>query len=147
MVLLLIGVAGLWSALELGLGPRGLVPDAGGMRLTAASLRRGAKSGRSADEILATLVLLQGKPLIPEVAALVRRWAKDWGSGALFQSAFLQVDQPETLTDLLADPEVRSHLQRLPGAPTIALVRPDGVAELRSLLESRGMSLGDQPLP
>ena len=32
-VLVLIGVAGLWAALELGLGPWGLVPDAGGLRL------------------------------------------------------------------------------------------------------------------
>ena len=33
MVLLLIAVAGLWSAVALGLGPRGLVPDAGGLKL------------------------------------------------------------------------------------------------------------------
>jgi phosphonate transport system permease protein len=33
LVLLLIAVAGLWAAVELGLGPRGLMPDAGGLRL------------------------------------------------------------------------------------------------------------------
>ena len=32
-VLVLIAAAGLWAALELDLGPRGLVPDAGGLRL------------------------------------------------------------------------------------------------------------------
>jgi hypothetical protein len=119
--------------------------DAGAMRLTATSLRRGATTGLAADEILTTLERLQAEPLLPEVAALVRRWAKDWGSGALFQSAILHVDQPETLNDLLADPEVRSHLQRLPGASTVALVHPDSIDGLRGLLESRGMSLDDQP--
>ena len=39
LVLLLIGVAGLWSAVELGLGPRGLLPDAGGLRLAGRFLR------------------------------------------------------------------------------------------------------------
>ena len=32
-VLVLLAVAGIWAALELELGPRGLVPDAGGLRL------------------------------------------------------------------------------------------------------------------
>jgi len=33
LVLLLISLCGTWAAVELGLGPRGLVPDAGGLRL------------------------------------------------------------------------------------------------------------------
>jgi hypothetical protein len=115
------------------------------LRLTAASLRRGARAGLAAEAILGTLERLQGEPLLPEVPALVRRWAKDWGSGALFQSAMLQVDQPETLSDLLADPEVRPHLQRLPGVSTFALVRPESVDRLRTLLESRGMALDERP--
>jgi phosphonate transport system permease protein len=41
LVLLLIGVAGVWAALELGLGPRGLVPDAGGLRLAGRFLGAG----------------------------------------------------------------------------------------------------------
>jgi phosphonate transport system permease protein len=39
LVLLLIGVAGVWAASELALGPRGLVPDAGGLRLVGTFLR------------------------------------------------------------------------------------------------------------
>ena len=39
LVLLLIGVAGAWAAIELGLGPRGLLPDAGGLRLVRTFLR------------------------------------------------------------------------------------------------------------
>lgn len=39
LVLILIALAGLWSAVELGLGPRGLVPNAGGLRLTGRFLR------------------------------------------------------------------------------------------------------------
>ena len=82
----------------------------------------------------------------PEPAALIRRWAKDWGRGALIETAVLQVEQAETLTDLLADPEVKADLQPVPGAPRLALVRPEAVARLRTLLTARGMTLDDRPL-
>lgn len=116
----------------------------GALRLSPASLRRGAKAKLAADEIVATLERLHAGPLPPEVPALVRRWAKDWGRGALLETALLQVEQPGTLTDLLADPEVKPHLQAVPGAPTLALVRPEAVERLRALLDARGMALGDR---
>jgi len=118
----------------------------GTMRLSPQSLRRGAKAACSADEIVATLERLHAGPLPPDVSAFVRRWAKDWGEGALFETALLQVDQAATLSDLLADPEVKPLLQAVPGAPTLALVRPESVPRLRALLDARGMALGDRLL-
>jgi hypothetical protein len=126
---------------------RPFVDEASGeMRLTSASLRRAARAKRSADEMIATLERLQAGPLLPEVAAFVRKWAKDWGRGALVESVILQVAQAETLSDLLADPEVKLHLQAIPSAPTLALVRSGSVDRLRELLDARGMALGDQLL-
>lgn len=118
----------------------------GGVRLTQASLRRGARAGLAADDIVAILTRLHAGPLPVEVTALVRRWAKDWGRGALVDATILQVEQPETLADLLADPDLRPSLTRVPGAPRLALVRPNAVERVRALLDERGMSLGDRLL-
>src|SRR6185437_5543004 len=116
----------------------------GHYQLTRESLRRAARSGRNADEIVATIEELQGKPLPPETAALIRRWAKNWGTGALAGATLLQVETPEILESLLALPEVRRHLQPIPDAPTLALVRPESVETLRPLLADRGMELTDR---
>lgn len=113
----------------------------GAMLLSQESLRRGARSGVTADDIVATLERLHAGPLPQDVRALVRRWAKNWGQGALIEAALLQVEQPETLTDLLADPDVRPLLQTVPGAPTFALIRADAVERVRAILNERGMSL------
>jgi hypothetical protein len=117
-----------------------------GIRLTRESLRRGAKSGLTADDIVAELERLHAGPLPDEAAALVRRWAQDWGQGALIDATVLRVERPETLTDLLADPELQSSLTAVPGAPTIALVRARSVKRVRKLLEERGMTLDDHIL-
>jgi len=110
-------------------------------QLTPDSLRKGARSGLDADGIIAILERLSGGTLPDEPAALVRRWAKDWGSGALYDATILQLDQPQQLADLLADPEVRPLIQPILGAPTIAIVPPESRERLRTLLEARGMSL------
>jgi hypothetical protein len=113
------------------------------IRLTSESLRRGARTGLDADGIIAILERLSGGALPDAPAALVRRWAKDWGSGAIYDATILQLDQPQQLADLLADPEVRQHLQPIPGAPTIAIVPSKSRKRLRTLLEARGMTLRD----
>jgi hypothetical protein len=118
----------------------------GVLRLTPGSLRRAARAGQSADTILTTLKQLGGEPANADVAAFVRRWAKDWGRGALFQTAILQVDNPNTRADLLADPALKPYLQAIPDAPTLALVRPKGIDKVRALLDERGMSLEDRLL-
>lgn len=120
--------------------------DDGAMLLTVDSLRRGARNNQSADDVIAILERLSAGTLPAEVASLIRRWAKDWGHGALIQTAVLQVGQAQTLTDLLADPEIKPYLQRIPGVSTLALVRPEGFNPLRTLLKDRGMVLENQLL-
>jgi hypothetical protein len=115
--------------------------DGEDFRLSATSLRRAAKAGLTADDVLAELERLHAGALPEAVAALVRRWTKDWGRGALFETTLLQVEQPDTLADLLADPQVRPLIQPLPGAPTLALVRPEAVERLRELLGGFGMAV------
>jgi hypothetical protein len=93
--------------------------------------------------ILSLERFLEG-PLPDDVEQLVRRWTKRWGRGALAEVTLLQVENAEVLADLLSDPEVRPHVRRLEGATTVAVVRPEGVARVRSALEVRGMQLTDQ---
>ncbi|MEX2314994.1 MAG: helicase-associated domain-containing protein, partial [Thermomicrobiales bacterium] len=113
----------------------------GRLQLTPASLRQGARTGLDAEAVIATLERLSGGALPDKPVALVRRWAKDWGSGAIYDATILQLDQPQQLADLLADPEIQPHLQPIPGAPTLAIVQPRSRKRLRTLLEARGMTL------
>lgn len=116
----------------------------GGYQLTSASLRQAARNGLSADEIIAKIEKLQNNALSAEAAELIRRWAKNWGTGALAPALLLQVETPEILRDLFAVPEIRRLLQPIPGVPTLALVRPESADTLRALLAAQGMELAGQ---
>lgn len=126
-------------------------PD-GSLQLTRDSLRRAARScdrggaSYSADEIIAALERVHTGPLPPEVAAMVRRWAKDWGRGALVEAVLFQVESAEVMDDLLADRELQPYLHPLPGAPALALIRHDDVQPVQALLQERGMELSGQLL-
>ena len=67
-VLVLIGVAGLWAALELGLDPRGLVPGAGGLKLVGKFL---AAALAPAVTYEAGFVPRGAAPLLAKVAGAV----------------------------------------------------------------------------
>jgi hypothetical protein len=113
----------------------------GTWQLTPKSLRRGAKARLKAEDMIETLETLHVGPLPEEVPALVRRWAKNWGRGALLDVVLLQVTRPEVMADLLADPEIKRYLQPVSAAPTLATVTPRHAERVRSLLEERGMDL------
>jgi Helicase conserved C-terminal domain len=120
-------------------------PDGDGTyRLTRDSLRRAARN-LGPDAIIDALSHLQGYPLSDHVAALIQSWTKDWGGAALAEVLLLQVDSTEILEALLGTPELRPHLQRLQGAATCALVRPEGVDAVRAALQERGMELRTDP--
>jgi hypothetical protein len=124
-------------------------PD-GSVRITPASLRRAVDTARdhtsrTAEEIIATLERLQAGPLPEAVRALVRRWAKEWGRGAIAQVALLQVENEEIMRGLLEDSDLRPHLQAVPGNPVLATIPPEDVSYVRALLKERGMELGDSP--
>lgn len=119
-------------------------PDAGVLELTASSLRRAARQGMDADQIIAVLEKWHAGPLPAEVPAMVRRWAKDWGQGALVTATLLQVQSSEILSSLLADPQIGPHLRPVPGSETLAVVRGESLEQIRSALEALGMLLGDE---
>jgi hypothetical protein len=115
------------------------------MRLEATRLRQTARDiGREHDPasvVLRRLERLQGGPLPEEVVPMVRRWAQDWGRGALLETVLLQVERPEIMAELLADPELQRVLQVVPGAPALAMVQASHAERVRAALEDRGMAL------
>ena len=104
----------------------------GALRLTRESLRRGAKLGLDADEVLRRLGQASVADVPSALQAFVRRWAKNWGSGSLQDVTLLQVESADVLRDLLADPELRPDLSALPGSSVHAVVRKTAVKRLKS---------------
>jgi hypothetical protein len=123
---------------------QGLQEADGSLRLTPDSLRRGARSGMTAEQMIAILERFQAEPLPEEVPAMVRRWAKNWGRGTLAEVALLQVESAEIMADLLAEHELKPLLRPIAGAPTLATIQQDKMMEVRQLLEERGMDLEDK---
>jgi hypothetical protein len=124
-------------------------PD-GSIRITPASLRRVVetardRTARTADEIIATLERLHAGPLPDEVRVLIRRWAKQWGRGAIAQVALLQVESAEIMQDLLEEADLHSRLQAVPGNPMLATISPQDVLHVTALLKERGMDLENTP--
>ncbi len=115
----------------------------GALRLTRESLRRGAKLGLEADEVLRRLDQASIGDVPADVQAFVRRWAKNWGSGSLQDVTLLQVESADVLQDLLADPELRPDLTPLPGSAVHAIVRQAAVKRVHERLTGRGMALSD----
>jgi hypothetical protein len=120
-------------------------PD-GSLQLTPASLRRGARQQLTPDVMIATLERLRGGALAVEVQEVIRRWAKDWGRGALARVTILQVETADILKDLLADRQLKPLLQPIPDAPALAAVREGDDDRLHALLAERGMDLTDRLL-
>ncbi len=115
----------------------------GTLRLTRESLRRGAKLGLEADQVISRLDQASGGDVPAAVQAFVRRWAKNWGSGSLQDVTLLQVESSDVLQDLLADPELRPDLTPLPGSAVHAVVRKAAVKRVHERLTERGMALSD----
>ena len=116
------------------------------LRVTPESLRGAAQAGLTPEEVLDVLQTYTRDPLPSEVTALVQRWAKDWGRGALVGATVLQVEQPATLADLLADAAVRHYITPVPEVSTLAIVQNNGAGAVREALAARGVTVSDQLL-
>jgi hypothetical protein len=59
----------------------------------------------------------------------------------LVETVLLQVERPEIMGELLADPELQRFIRVLPGAPALAMVQASHAEEVRAALQDRGMEL------
>lgn len=120
----------------------GALPAA--LQITPASLRQSAQAGMTPEEILEVLEDYHSGPVRPEIIALVRRWARNWGRGGLAGVTLLQLELASTLADLLTDPAVKRYLTPLPKNPNLVLVHPEGEDAVRQALAARGVGLSER---
>lgn len=116
-----------------------------GYQITAESVRRGARSGIGAEEMVSRLEAVHSGPLPEKLVRRIRAWSGHYGSAAVEPVTLLQVQDDKTLEELLADPEIRPLLKRFTPKKTKALarVKPENVEKLKALLSERGLSLND----
>jgi len=112
-------------------------------QISPASVARAARAGLTAPDILKRLELIQRGPMPEALARRLRAWAKHYGDAALDEMLLLQVRDPATLNELLADPDIAPLLQPFTPARTKALarVRPQDAEQLRARLAERGIEL------
>lgn len=115
-------------------------------QISHASVARAARAGLTAPELLKRLELIQRGPVPEALARRLRAWAKHYGGAALDEVMLLQVRDPATLNELLADPDIATLLQPFTPAKTKALarVRPQDAEQLRARLAERGIELQSQ---
>jgi hypothetical protein len=111
--------------------------------LSAASVARATRAGLSAPQIIERLQTVHRGPLPAGLERRIRAWARHYGDAALETATLLQVRDPATLKEFLADPELAALLQPFQPAAgkALARVRPQDVKKLRALLEERGIDL------
>lgn len=112
-------------------------------QMTPASVARAARAGLTAPDILKRLEMIHHGPVPEGLARRLRAWAKHYGEAALEDVILLQVRDPATLAELLADPDLAPLLQPFAPAQTKALarVRPQEVETVRVRLAERGIDL------
>lgn len=119
------------------------LPEEGGYRLTAESLRRAAAGGVEAPQIIEALEMVLDGPLPESAARRIRAWSRYYGNAVLEETFLLELENETVLKELLEDSEVGSLLKPLsPGkVQVVARVSPKDLSRLRPLLEERGIAL------
>lgn len=121
------------------------VPESDRLYLTESSVQQAMKEGMTAQEILAQLRGLHYGPLPHWVEIKVRAWAKYYGQAAVQTVTLVQVRDPDTLQELLEDPEMAGLLERFtPDAQkALAVVSAEDVDRLIQALEVRGIDTSE----
>jgi len=97
------------------------------------------------EDFLRELEKLHRGPLPRRLVLRIKAWGHHYGDAALSSLTLLQVKDEETLSELLADPEVGPLLSPFkPGARrALAVVDEEKVERVRELLAERGMKVSE----
>ncbi|MGE5223456.1 MAG: helicase-associated domain-containing protein, partial [Omnitrophica WOR_2 bacterium] len=117
-----------------------------GYRLTPASIQRAVQSGLSAPEMVSRLQAMSGRQVPDEAARKIRAWSKYYGDAVVENVVLLQVKDPNTLQELLKDPELKHMLKEftMPAGKALARIQPKDLEKLRLLLAERGVEILDK---
>lgn len=119
--------------------------EGNGYRLTLASIRRAAKTGLSAPQIVEELNRVLVQPMPPAMAQRVLAWSGHFGQVEADPVTLLRFKSDSALKELLRDPELSAMLRTLRPADIdqLAIVRAKDLEKLRRLLEERGVEWKD----
>jgi hypothetical protein len=114
--------------------------------LTPSAIDEAVRQGMSVDEIIERLSALHYGPLPHAVVKQIRAWGHYYGAAALQTITLIQVQDAETLNELLAEPGVREILRPFVPDPgrALALVDTDTCQSLHEILARYGITLQDQ---
>jgi hypothetical protein len=113
--------------------------------LTPSSIVEAQEQGIPFVEILRRLRALHRGPLPHAVEKQIRAWGHYYGDAATETMALVQVQDTQTLNELLAEPEIRALLQPFVPDPerALATVSVADLEKLRSILADYGVGLRD----
>lgn len=120
--------------------------ERGRFYLTPASIQQAIDQGFAIQDILGRLHKLHRGPIPPAVERQIRAWGHYYGDAALEQVTLVQVQDAQTLNELLAEPEIRALLRPFVPDPghALALVAPEHLDELREVLARYGITVRDR---
>jgi len=109
--------------------------------VTQSAVQRAVEQGLNVQEILSRLQTLHVGPLPQQLAVKIRAWGHYYGDVAMETVTLIQIQDQETLQELLAEPGVKEILQ--PFAPSkdkaLALVAKGDAARLHEFLAERAI--------
>lgn len=106
-------------------------------QITPGSLSRVLAQGIRAESLVAFLERASGSELPDGLSARIQAWATRRGRARLRRAMLLETDAPETLAEILADPEIAPHLGEVL-TPTSVAVAEDHWREVLARLRQRG---------
>jgi hypothetical protein len=111
------------------------------------SSRSGSRNGAyTVEKILETLRTLHIGPLPRWIEIQVRAWGNYYGHAAIQPLILVQLQDPQTLKELMQEPELEGLLKpfNLDRQKTLAVVAPENLEQLSQAFAERGIQINDQ---
>jgi hypothetical protein len=120
--------------------------ERGRLYLTPASIQSALERGTSIHAILGRMRALHRGSLPKAIERQIQAWGHYYGDAALEQVTLIQIRDPQTLNELLKEPEVQALLRPFVPDPkrALAMIAPERVDELLELLARYGIQVRDQ---
>lgn len=113
-------------------------------QFTPASVQAAVANSISVPDILARLNHVHRGAVPPKLVQRLKAWGKFYGDARLGQLTLVEFRDEAARQELLADPELNAYLEPFDaGARPLTLVRTEYVEYVRTLLQERGIELGE----
>lgn len=120
--------------------------ERGRLYLTPSSIQNAIEQGLPIQDILLRLRTLHCGPVPHGIERQIRAWGHYYGDAAVEQVTLIQVQDAETLSELLSEPDIQALLRPFVPDPShaLALVTTEDMDELLQVLARYGIVLRDQ---